>query len=221
MSQKNYIVDRQTKKISKYGLQRRTEVIVQQFRQFGAPTPCTILDIGTADGLILRSVTEAHGMGRTVGIGTELNPNRVKSAKENVTYLSQSDGRQLPFCDDSVDVIISTAVFKHIVELDELVWECRRVLKPGGKIIITDPTPLGIRFGLLLGHFSRHEIVHTLNLRTTQELFDACGFKVTTARRFMASPVPFFGVETVERVLNFLSLDPLFFNQVVCAEALP
>ena len=135
-----------------------------------------------------------------------------------MTHVLQADGRRLPLCRNSLDVIISTAVFKHVRGLEDLIAECHRVLKPGGKMIATDPTPLGIYLGLLLGHFTRQEIVQILNLRATQQVLTECGFKIARVERFMLSPIPFIGSEALEKALKRVHLDQLFFNQVVCAE---
>ena len=218
VTKKNYLIDRKTKTISKYGLHRRTETIIQQFQQHDFSTPCVFLDIGTADGLILQSLTEFHGPDESYSIGIDIKPRYVKSAKENTDHLLQADGRQLPLSDNSVDVIVSTAVFKHVRELKNLIKECHRVLRPDGKMIITDPSPLGIYLGIFLGHFTRQEIVHVLGLDSTQLILKECGFNVIYAGRFMLSPVPFWGSELLERLLKRLRLDQLFFNQVICVE---
>ncbi len=49
------------------------------------------------------------------------------------------DGKHLPFENDSFDVIFSSEVFEHVFNLQELLVEIKRVLKPGGKLIFTCP----------------------------------------------------------------------------------
>jgi SAM-dependent methyltransferase len=49
------------------------------------------------------------------------------------------DGRILPFSDDTFDFIFSTEVFEHIFNLDEILKELARILKPDGKILVTSP----------------------------------------------------------------------------------
>ena len=214
-----YLTDRKERTIAKYGLFRRTEAVVQQFRRFSLPEPCIMLDIGTADGLMLRNLIASCGVDRCIGIGVDMRLAYLKSAKQNVRRAVQADGRWLPLCARSVDVIFSTAVFKHVKGLDSLLVECRRVLKPGGILIATDPTPLGIRLGILLGHFSRRSIVQVLNLQDTHQLLTRCGFKVLHSERFMLSPIPFTGSDTLERALKGTLLDQVFFGQVICAES--
>lgn len=49
------------------------------------------------------------------------------------------DGKTIPFPDNSFDSILSSEVFEHIFNLPEILDELNRVLKPGGKILITCP----------------------------------------------------------------------------------
>lgn len=49
------------------------------------------------------------------------------------------DGKHLPFGDDHFDSVFSTEVFEHIFNLPEILRELNRVMKPGGKILITCP----------------------------------------------------------------------------------
>lgn len=216
--EEDYVVHRKTKTILKYGLRRRTEVIAQQFQHFSLPEPCVVLDLGTADGLMMRSLIEYFGLSDCTVVGIDPVFGRLKSAKENVPYVVQADGRGLPLCTNSVDVIIAAAVLKCVSGLENLLVECHRVLRPGGKLMATDPTPLGIHLGILLGHFTRQEIAQILSLRATQQMWARYGFKVTYAERFMLSPIPFIGSDTIERALKRARLDQLFFNQVICAE---
>lgn len=49
------------------------------------------------------------------------------------------DGRTIPFAQDTFDAIFSTEVFEHIFNIDDILKELHRVLKPGGKMLITCP----------------------------------------------------------------------------------
>jgi len=211
-----YLVGRKSKTVLEYGLFRRAEAVIQQFQQPSFPKSCAVLDIGTADGLLLRGLMEYYELNRCIGM--DIRFGYLKAAKENVPYAIQADGKRLPFYENSVEVIISTAVFKHVRGLENLVKECHRVLKPGGKLVVTDPTPLGIHLGLLLGYFSRKSIIQILSLRDTQQMLTDRGFTVINAERFMPSPIPFVGCDALERALKRMHLDRLFFNQIVCAE---
>ena len=49
------------------------------------------------------------------------------------------DGRRLPFADAYFDSILSSEVFEHVFNLEEILPELNRVLKEHGKILITCP----------------------------------------------------------------------------------
>jgi len=48
-------------------------------------------------------------------------------------------GERLPLSDDSIDTVLSTQVLEHVADPDVYLLECRRLLKMGGKLIITVP----------------------------------------------------------------------------------
>ena len=49
------------------------------------------------------------------------------------------DGNTLPFVDNRFDSIFSSEVFEHVFNLEHMLKELNRVLKPGGKMLITCP----------------------------------------------------------------------------------
>lgn len=213
---KEYLAGRKSNTVLEYGLLRRAEAVIRQFQQVSFPKSCIVLDIGTADGLVLRSFAEHYGLNRCIGMDVKLR--YLRAAKENVARVVQADGRRLPFCQKSVDVIILTAVLKHVRGLNAFLKECHRVLRQGGRLVVTDPTPFGIRLGLLQGYFSRKSIIQILGLEDTQQVLTECGFTAIRGERFMISPIPFTGCDALEGALKRMHLDYLFLNQIVCAE---
>lgn len=49
------------------------------------------------------------------------------------------DGTRIPFPDDYFDSILSSEVFEHLFELEQIIDELHRVLKPKGRMLITCP----------------------------------------------------------------------------------
>ena len=49
------------------------------------------------------------------------------------------DGKKLPFVDNHFDAVVSFEVLEHIFNINEVLAEINRVMKPGGLILITIP----------------------------------------------------------------------------------
>ncbi len=82
------------------------------------------------------------------------------------------DGKILPFPDNHFDSIFSSEVFEHIFNLPEIMDELYRVLKPGGKILITCPFS-----------FAEHEIPADYARYTSfglKDIFLKKGFQIIT-----------------------------------------
>ena len=75
-----------------------------------------------------------NGASRVFGIDIDedaLGQARLFAGQRHVEFLS--DIRKIP--DDSVDVVFSTDVFEHVMDLNQTLDELHRVLKPGGALI--------------------------------------------------------------------------------------
>ena len=80
------------------------------------------------------------------------------------------DGKDIPFDDAYFDSVFSSEVFEHIFDLDKSLMEINRVLKTGGKLLITCPFV-----------FNEHETPHDFARYTTfalNHLFIKYGFTV-------------------------------------------
>ncbi len=70
-----------------------------------------------------------------VGLDIEIKGWEERQRYADVFY----DGKKIPFEDNTFDSIISVEVLEHVFNIDELLKEINRVLKAGGKAIITTP----------------------------------------------------------------------------------
>jgi SAM-dependent methyltransferase len=49
------------------------------------------------------------------------------------------DGKRIPFENSTFDIVFSSEVFEHIFNIDDVLKETYRVVKPGGSLIVTVP----------------------------------------------------------------------------------
>jgi len=103
----------------------------------------TVLDLGSGAGLdSIVASRRAGPEGRVIGL--DLNPSMCSKARAHVaaagSTLDCREGRMesIPLEPDSVDVVISNGVINLSFRKRNVVEEIYRVLKPGGRLSITD-----------------------------------------------------------------------------------
>jgi 2-polyprenyl-3-methyl-5-hydroxy-6-metoxy-1,4-benzoquinol methylase len=96
---------------------------------------CRLLDIGCGrDAKFLRSV-EPYVAG---AVGVDLKAPRIDTGK--ITTIAMTLADTLPFPDAAFDVVTLLAVLEHLAHPRAMVEEVARVLKPGGRVVLTVPS---------------------------------------------------------------------------------
>lgn len=100
----------------------------------------SILDLGCGNGNIIRMLESKK---EAEYYGLDLSESMIEQAKKRVSSgvkLEVGDAIQMPYPDESFDLIICNASFHHYTQPGKAVSEIRRVLKTGGVLILGDPT---------------------------------------------------------------------------------
>jgi len=96
-----------------------------------------ILDVGCGDGLFGRVFFP-----EPVEVGFDRSEKELATAARHGAYreLVQGDVAELPFADASFATVFSNGVLEHVDQLDAALRQIARVLRPGGRLIMTVPT---------------------------------------------------------------------------------
>ena len=171
------------------GLLRAVEARFYENIDLPAPT----LDLGCGDGHFA-----SLAFSRRLEVGVDPWPGPVREARQRGIYqeIVETDGRSIPYPDAYFASAVSNSVLEHIPDLEPVLVELARVLKPGGLFVFCVPnhaflptlsiarflSRLGLRrlaecYRGFLNRISRHH--HCDDLAAWRERLRRTGFEIT------------------------------------------
>lgn len=132
---------------------RAKRAIVKRLIQAYAVKHPDILDVGCGTG---KNMEEFMKVGRVAGI--DVSPEAIAFCKKRgLKSVLIGDATHMPFAPGKLDVVVALDVIEHVDE-DGAVGEMRRILKPGGILIVTVPafSWLWSQWDVVLHHRKRY-----------------------------------------------------------------
>lgn len=168
--------------------ERAFECLIMSQQTFKRP----ILDVGCGDGIFSKILFQEK-------IDTGIDPleHELESARKYDVYdeLIHAYGDNIPKPDNTYQTAFSNSVLEHIEDLDPVINEINRVLKPGGMLYVTIPTHLfdkhtvvsrilnglglknvASKYNTFFNRFWRH--YHYYDRNGWEGKFEKCGFKI-------------------------------------------
>jgi len=147
------------------------QVLCRDFLQQFVSASDTVIDIGAGDGLFLKNITAR----RKIAVDLSKHAKLLESSGIEVLLIPANEMRA--HLDTQADVIFMSNFLEHLPDkktLLDILKECRRVLRPGGKLIILQPN---IRYvGAAYWDYIDHHIA--LTEHSISEALNITGFKI-------------------------------------------
>src|SRR5204862_1443083 len=114
---------------------RAPEPLVRFARSLGAADAA--LDLGCGDGRLTGELSAK------VVVGADVSQVALSRARQRlpdaVELVELGPGQDLPFADSEFDLVLCAETLEHVQDVQRMLSEVRRVLRPGGRLAVTTP----------------------------------------------------------------------------------
>lgn len=105
----------------------------------------TVIDLAGGTGRVARALSPAYDV--TV---VDLSRPMLAKARDYGLESVQGDATRLPMPTDAVDAVVIVDAYHHFPDTDAVLDDVRRVLRPGGVVVVREFNPTTLRGGLVV-----------------------------------------------------------------------
>jgi SAM-dependent methyltransferase len=144
------------------------------------------LDIGCGDGALTAQLDAEELVAADV---SEVALSRARGRLPGARLVPLEPDGPLPFADSEFDIVLCAETLEHVRDVQLLLSEARRVLRPGGELAITTPAHARATGLLVLLRGFEHSFdplsphVRFFTARSLRRLLEELGFDVRSLRR--------------------------------------
>jgi 2-polyprenyl-3-methyl-5-hydroxy-6-metoxy-1,4-benzoquinol methylase len=102
-------------------------------------SPASIVDIGCGDGAATSLAAQANPGHRIVGLDWSADALRHARSRGLTLVRAEVESTSLPIASGRADVVIMSELIEHLIDPDSALEEARRILKPGGTLLLSTP----------------------------------------------------------------------------------
>jgi SAM-dependent methyltransferase len=135
-----------------------------------------VLDLGCGDG---RLTSDLDATELTAAEVSPVALSRAARRLPDARIVELEPDAELPFADGSFDLVLCAETIEHVRDVQLLLSEIRRVLRPGGTLALT--TPANLPVGRLPDPLSPH--LRFLSRGSLRRLLHELGFELASLRR--------------------------------------